>query len=53
MSDPKNIADARRQLNVARAEYLKAKDKKDVRKMERMNTNIFALQEWILAHERR
>jgi hypothetical protein len=53
MSEPKNIADAERQLQKARNEYLQARDAKDTAKMKRISTQIYALHEWVVAHERR
>ncbi len=52
MSAPKNLADAEKQLQKAREEYLAAREKNDADKMKRISTQIYALQEWIVAYER-
>jgi hypothetical protein len=52
MSTPKNVAEADRRLRVLKEEYLVVRGKNPQR-AKAVATEIYALQEWIVANARR
>ncbi|QNN98281.1 hypothetical protein SEA_LILMARTIN_30 [Streptomyces phage LilMartin] len=50
MSEPKNMAEAEKRLGKLKEEYL---NHRGTPRGKQIATEIYALQEWIVAHERR